>query len=105
MLLGPLLVPDGAALVIEAGVVIEASLGASIVVELNGGLNLTGTQTEPVVLTCLNNAATPGCWYGLVVLGHAPINHGALTTPAAITYTRYIARGMSCASRQLCGLT
>jgi alpha-tubulin suppressor-like RCC1 family protein len=79
---GPLRVPAGAALEIEAGVTVEAATGASIVVERNGRLNVTGTQFEPVVLTCPNNASTPGCWDGLVVLGHAPINHGTLTSPA-----------------------
>ena len=79
---GPLLVPAGASLDIEAGVTVEAAAGTSIVVERNGRLNMTGTITEPVALTCPSGARTPGCWDGLVVLGHAPINHGALTSPA-----------------------
>ena len=66
---GPLRVPAGASLDIEAGVSVEAAAGASIVVERNGRLNMTGTITEPVVLTCPSGARTPGCWDGLVVLG------------------------------------
>lgn len=80
--LGPLIVPAGARLDIEAGVTVEAAAGASIVVERNARLSVTGTLNQPVVLTCPNDDRTPGCWDGLAVLGHAPVNHGTLTSPA-----------------------
>jgi alpha-tubulin suppressor-like RCC1 family protein len=81
-LTGSLRIAAGGALDIGAGSIIEAAPGVTIVIERGGRLNVTGTQNEPVVLTCQSEASTPGCWGGLVILGNAPINHGASTSPA-----------------------
>ena len=78
-LTGPLTIEDGATLNIPAGTRIEATGGTSayIVVAQGGKLNVSGTSSEPVIMTSANANPAPGNWGGLVICGKAPINSAA----------------------------
>lgn len=86
-LTGKLIVANTATLVVKPGVIIEATELAEnqfesvryIAVAQGGKIDIQGTSTSPVVMTCENQ--TPGAWGGLVVCGKAPINKG--TTASA----------------------
>jgi hypothetical protein len=80
-LAGSVMVPAGATLTIEPGVVVEAAASTEIVVQRNGRIRAQGTVLEPIVLSCVGTA-TQGCWDGVTVLGNAPLNHGTPTSPA-----------------------
>ena len=71
---GPVRVRVGATLVIEAGTLVQA-LGseARIVVEPGGRIEVRGTRSEPVVMTCDApvGSRAAGCWGGLTVMGRA----------------------------------
>ncbi len=79
---GRVIVPAGGSLTIEAGVIVEAGRASEIVVERDARFDIQGTIARPVVLTCSDNVSAPGCWDGVTILGNAPINHGAPTSPA-----------------------
>jgi hypothetical protein len=86
-LTGKLIVANTATLVVKPGVIIEATELAEnqfesvryIAVAQGGKIDVQGTSTNPVVMTCENQ--TPGAWGGLVICGRAPINKG--TTASA----------------------
>src|SRR5690554_1103311 len=82
-LTGALVVGNGAALTIKAGVKIEATSVASssdygsvryIAVAQGGRIYVQGTASAPVVMTATETK--PGSWGGLVIAGKAPINKG-----------------------------
>lgn len=79
---GPIVVPAGAALTIEPGVTVDAAAGTGIVVERDARVNAQGSLLEPIVFSCTTTPVVPGCWDGLTILGNAPLNHGAATSPA-----------------------
>jgi hypothetical protein len=83
VLTGALVVKDGGTLNIPAGTVIEAVGGqiAYIAVAQGGKINVNGTATEPVVMTCSDK--TPGSWGGLVICGKAPTNKADAGTAGA----------------------
>ncbi len=81
-LAGSVVVGRDALLEIDAGVEVTAAPGTSITVTRDGRIDVNGTVNQPVVLTCQTATSRPGCWDGLVILGNAPINHGARTSPA-----------------------
>lgn len=78
---GRVIVPDGASLTIGPGVVVQAGRASEVVVERDARFSIQGTLTRPVVFTCEDGVPRPGCWEGLTILGNAPINHGAPTSP------------------------
>lgn len=79
---GPLRVPAGLTVTVEAGAVLEFANGAAF--EVDGTLAVEGTALDPVLLTSLAGAG-PGDWKGLVVsdtstgssLAHARIEYAA----------------------------
>jgi hypothetical protein len=93
-LTGKLIVANTATLVIKPGVIIEATELAEnqfesvryIAVAQGGKIDVQGTSTNPVVMTCENQ--TPGAWGGLVICGKAPINKGA-TASAEVSDLTY----------------
>jgi hypothetical protein len=93
-LTGKLIVANTATLVIKPGVIVEATELAEnqfesvryIAVAQGGKIDVQGTSTNPVVMTCENQ--TPGAWGGLVICGRAPINKGA-TASAEVSDLTY----------------
>ena len=81
-LTGPLIVREGAALVIPAGTRIEAVGGTSsyIAVAQGGKIFINGTASNPVVRTSGLSTPAAGDWGGLVICGRAPINRGAIAS-------------------------
>ena len=76
LLTGPLLIRDGASLLIPAGTVIkvEPGINAYIAIAQGGQIRANGQSDNPIVIT--SNAANPapGDWGGLIFAGRAPIN-------------------------------
>jgi hypothetical protein len=79
---GDVRVAAGASLTIAAGTRVEMPNGSRIAVDRSARLHVEGTALQPVVLTCMG-VPTVGCWEGVVVAGHAPVNEGALASPPA----------------------
>ena len=83
-------VSSGVVLTIQAGTIIKGtegtgSLASALIVAKGGKLNATGTATEPIIFTSINDNITvgqtsgtnldetnSGLWGGLIVLGNAP---------------------------------
>ena len=59
------LVAAGALLSIPEGVVIEFLQGSSLIV--NGAINVSGTETSPVIFSAPFDQVTPGSWQGIVI--------------------------------------
>lgn len=87
---GPVIINDGAALVIPAGTRIEAIGGTSayIAVAQGGKIFVNGTASNPVVMTSGLSSPTAGNWGGLVICGRAPINRG-ITASAEVSELTY----------------
>lgn len=80
-----LFVKPDATLIIRPGTVVKAEQGSMLVVARGAKLIADGTLTKPIVLTTAqpDGQKTRGYWGGLVVLGEAPINNNALSSPAS----------------------
>jgi len=83
-------VSSGVVLTIQAGTIIKGtegsgSLASALIVAQGGKLNATGTATEPIIFTSINDnievgqtagtnldETNSGLWGGLIVLGYAP---------------------------------
>lgn len=79
-LVGPLLVENGATLIIPAGTVIKANKGFSnyILVLQGGKININGTADAPVTFTANVDNAPNGYWGGLIINGKAPLAGGTI---------------------------
>ena len=75
-LVGGYHVKDGGKLIIEAGVIINATRTTSnpdyILIEQGGKIDAQGTKDKPIVMT--SSTQNPGAWGGLHICGKAPIN-------------------------------
>ncbi len=80
---GFFVVRSGGKLVIPAGTIIRAKSDltttpknyAAIIVERGGRIEILGTESQPVVMTSLNNSGRErGDWGGLLIAGRAPHN-------------------------------
>lgn len=108
-LTGKLQINSGAELNIPAGTQILATGGtaAYIAVAQGGKLNVSGTATNPVVMTSGLTTKSAGDWGGLVICGKAPINtvSGGTSTAqsevADLTYGGTIANDNSGSIRYL----
>ncbi len=95
-LAGRTIVPEGAVLTIEPGVVVKGAAGegtqASVLVVAQGGqIFANGTSEAPIIFTSAADGITPGnvtgtlgvddqeLWGGLIILGRAPISADAET--------------------------
>ncbi len=80
LLTGPMLVRDGAQLIIRSGVTIKAQRGtnAYIAIAQGGTISVFGTENNPVVLTSNEENPQPGDWGGLLLFGKAPTNSGGI---------------------------
>lgn len=84
-LTGSFIVRGGATLTIPAGTRIEATGGTSsyIAIAQDGILNVSGTATNPVIMTSGNTVKATGDWGGLVICGRANTNKGGSTGQTA----------------------
>lgn len=64
----------GAALVIAEGTRIQANIGSALVVTRGSKIYAIGTQSNPIVFTSNEVNPLPGDWYGILLLGEAPVN-------------------------------
>ncbi len=73
---GPLLIRDGAKLLIPAGTVIKVQPGvnAYIAVAQGGQIFANGQPDNPIVITSNADNPAPGDWGGIIIAGKAPIN-------------------------------
>jgi len=73
---GPVLIRDGAKLLIPAGTVIkvESGINAYIAVAQGGQIFANGQSDNPIVITSNATNPAPGDWGGLIFSGKAPIN-------------------------------
>lgn len=80
---GTVQLDDGGELVAGRGATMFFNADAQLIVGRDARIRLEGTALQPVVLTCTNSLRVPGCWNGVVINGHAPINIGQATSPPA----------------------
>ncbi len=75
-LVGALNVVDGGTLNIPAGTVIKAEKGFNkyILVEMGGKINISGTSSNPVVMTSSATNPAAGDWGGLIINGKATVS-------------------------------
>ncbi len=80
LLTGPLLIRDGASLLIPAGTVIkvESGINAYIAVAQGGQIRANGQSDNPIVITSNATNPAPGDWGGIIFAGKAPINTGTV---------------------------
>ncbi len=73
LLEGPLFVPNGATLTIQAGTTIKAKkgVGAQIFVQAGGKIIAEGQRDNPIVMTVDDPAPAAGNWLGLLITGDA----------------------------------
>jgi hypothetical protein len=74
---GPVIMTEGANLIIGEGVTIKAdATGASVYIAVSQGAKIiaNGTATNPIVMTSNSASPSAGDWGGLILLGNAPIN-------------------------------
>lgn len=74
---GPVIMADGASLIIGEGVTIKAvATGADVYIAISQGAKIiaNGTAAKPIVMTSGNPNPAAGQWGGLIILGKAPIN-------------------------------
>ncbi len=84
VLRGPVYVHAGATLTLEPGTLVLArGADAAIIVAPGGRIDAQGRPDAPVILTCEASVGErePGCWGGLVLLGHAPTREWQPTAP------------------------
>ena len=76
-----------AILTIEAGTVIKAAGNSALVITQGAKIIANGTPSAPIVFTSnkADGSRAPGDWGGLIIMGKAPINVKANSTPAAAT--------------------
>jgi hypothetical protein len=82
-------VTNGATLTIEPGTTIKGERGSVLVISRGAKINAAGTRAAPIVFTSSepDNAKTRGYWGGLLVLGAAPINVLANSSPPSTEAT------------------
>lgn len=70
-------------LTIEPGAEIQGERGSILVIARGAKINAAGTRDQPILLTSAQATGkkTPGFWGGLLVLGAAPVNVNANSTP------------------------
>jgi hypothetical protein len=74
---GPVIMTEGANLIIGEGVTIKAdATGASVYIAVSQGAKIiaNGTAANPIVMTSASGSPSAGDWGGLILLGNAPIN-------------------------------
>lgn len=74
---GPVIMAEGATLVINEGVTIKAvATGADVYIAISQGAQIiaNGTASKPIVMTSGDANPAAGQWGGLILLGKAPIN-------------------------------
>lgn len=74
---GPVIMTEGASLIIGEGVTIKAdATGASVYIAITQGAKIiaNGTATSPIIMTSASGSPSAGDWGGLILLGKAPIN-------------------------------
>ena len=74
---GPVIMSEGANLVIGEGVTIKAvATGADVYIAISQGASIiaNGTAAKPIVMTSGASNPSAGDWGGLIILGKAPIN-------------------------------
>lgn len=86
---GPVIMTEGANLIIGEGVTIKAdATGASVYIAVSQGAKIiaNGTATNPIVMTSASASPSAGDWGGLIILGKAPINSvtGSATSTSEI---------------------
>ncbi|WP_142784846.1 multidrug transporter [Changchengzhania lutea] len=86
---GPVIMADGANLIIGEGVTIKAvTTGADVYIAISQGARIiaNGTATNPIVMTSGSANPSAGDWGGLIILGKAPINSvtGSATSTSEI---------------------
>ena len=88
LMLGEIVVQNGATLVIAAGTYLygDAPTKASIIVLRGGKIYAKGTASDPIVFTSRNpvGSRAAGDWGGIVILGNATINTNSGVDTAAI---------------------
>ncbi|MCB0721630.1 MAG: T9SS type A sorting domain-containing protein [Ignavibacteriae bacterium] len=88
LMLGEIVVQNGATLVIPAGTYLygDAPTKASIIVLRGGKIYAKGTASDPIVFTSRNpvGSRAAGDWGGIVILGNATINTNSGVDTAAI---------------------
>jgi hypothetical protein len=84
-----LFVEANATLTIEPGTVIQGEQGAVLVITRGAKIMAAGTVDKPIVLTSAqpSGSKTPAWWGGLVILGAAPTNVNASSTPPSTEAT------------------
>jgi hypothetical protein len=84
-----LFVEPGATLTIEPGTVIKGEQGSVLVITRGAKIMAAGTKDKPIVLTTAqpDGQKTRGFWGGLLVLGSAPTNVNANSTPPDVEAT------------------
>lgn len=80
---GTVVLDAGSELVALPGAVLAFGRSARLVVGRDARIRLDGTALQPIVLTCTEGPRQPGCWDGVVINGHAPVNIGQQTSPPA----------------------
>jgi len=85
---GGIQVGGGATLTIMPGTRVEGARGtgpgvggSALFVQRDGKMIADGTPLQPIVMTCVGEPKTKGCWGGLVVLGNAVLNDGTADSP------------------------
>ncbi|MFI1744515.1 multidrug transporter [Thalassobellus sediminis] len=86
---GPVILADGANLIIGEGVTIKAvATGADVYIAISQGAQIiaNGTAANPIVMTSGSANPAAGQWGGLILLGKAPINSvtGSATSTSEI---------------------
>lgn len=84
-----LFVKNGATLTIEPGTMIQGEQGSVLVITRGAKINAVGTKDKPIVMTSAQptGSKAAGFWGGLLVLGSAPINVNANSTPPSTEAT------------------
>jgi len=84
---GGIKVTNNATLTIQPGTRVEGARGtgpgvggSALFVQRDGKMIADGTPLQPIVMTCVGEPKSKGCWGGLVVLGNAVLNDGANTS-------------------------
>ena len=82
---GPVVIDAGAVLKIDAGIRIEARVGAYLIVLRDGRIEATGTVQEPIEMTCSETNRYPGCWGDLFLPDLRPRTGSSLALASAAT--------------------